>query len=64
MYGLASAGFLAVGADAGLEFGGGFVGAAFLAGNFGFGGDELAPEGFCQDGLRQFVGAFRCGFNM
>ena len=47
--------------DALEQDGGGFVGAAFAAGEFGFGGDEFSAEGFGQDGLCQFVRAFRCG---
>ena len=33
------------------------VGAAFLAGELGFGGDELATEGFGEDALGELVGA-------
>jgi len=46
--------------DAGKQSGGGFVLAAFAAGEFGFGGDEFAPEGFGQDCLAQFVSPFCC----
>jgi hypothetical protein len=51
------------GFDAGEEGGGGFVGAAFLAGEFGFGGNKFAAEGFGEDRLGKFVGAFSCGFD-
>ena len=53
----------AFGADAGEEFGCGLVGAAFAAGQFGFGGDEFASEGFCEDGLREFIGTNSSGGN-
>ena len=43
---LAFGGFFAFGADAGQEFRGGFVGPAFLACEFGFGGHKLTAEGF------------------
>lgn len=38
---------------------GGFVGAALGAGQLRLGGDELAGEGFCKDGLGEFVGPRR-----
>ena len=40
----------AFGEDAFEKLGAGFVGAAFLAGEFGFGGDELAFAGGFEDG--------------
>ena len=46
----------------------GFIGAAFAAGEFGFGGNEFAPEGFGEDGLGEFVhplpGAGELGFEL
>jgi hypothetical protein len=41
-------GVFAGGADAGQELAGGFVGAAFAAGEFGFGGNPFATECLCQ----------------
>jgi hypothetical protein len=59
---------LVFGADVGQEGGGGFVGAVFAAGEFGFGGDQLAAEGFGQDRLRDLLNAScRCldaGFDL
>ena len=44
-----------------------FVVAVFAAGEFGFGGDEFAAEGFGEDGLGQLVhsspGLFVAGFD-
>src|ERR1700691_40266 len=42
------------GLDAGEEIGSRFVGATFGSSEFGLSGNEFAPEGFGEDGLRQF----------
>ena len=41
------------------EFGRGSVGTALLAGEVGFGRDELAAEGFGEDGLLELLGPRR-----
>ena len=49
--------------DAFEQLGGGFVGAVFGAGEFGFGGNEFAAKGFGEDGLGEGVDAFAGGFH-
>lgn len=43
--------------------GGALVGAALAACEFRLGRDELAAEGFGEDGLGELVGALGCGFD-